>query len=370
MAVIGAGMAGITAAHALAAAGAAVAILEAEASPGTHATGRSAALFDENYGNDVVRRLTAASRRSLEGTPSADGTPLLRRRGTLRVAAAGDDEALDAGSAPPGRPVRRLDAPGAVDLCPILSPTAIAGALWDPSAADIDVDAMLQAYLRQGRALGASVLTGCRLVDASLGHRWSLTTTDGKMEAGTVVDAAGAWADDVAVLCGARPLGLQPLRRTAFLFDPPGGADPSAWPMVIDVNERYYFKPEAGRLLGSPADETPVPAGDARPEEIDVASALERIGEVLGTELRHAHRPWAGLRTFAPDRTPVVGEDPDVDGFYWLAGQGGYGIQAAPAMAAMLASIVTGQVLPSDLTERGLTTSMLDPVRLRHADPT
>lgn len=363
-------MAGVTAACALAAAGAAVVIIEAESSPGTHATGRSAALFDESYGNDVVRRLTAASRRSLEERSGSDGLALLRRRGTLRVAAPGDELSLDAAAAPQRPTVRRLDASATVALCPILSPEAIAGAVWDPSAADIDVNAMLQAYLRQGRALGVSLLTGRRLVAAVPGPRWSLTTTDGAVDAATVVDAAGAWADDVAVLCGAQPLHLQPLRRTAFLFDPPGGADPSAWPMVIDVHERYYFKPEGGRLLGSPADETPVAAGDARPEEIDVALALERIGKVLGTELRHAHRPWAGLRTFAADRTPVVGADPDVDGFFWLAGQGGYGIQAAPALAAMLAAIVNGHTLPPDLADRGLTASMLDPARLRDVNRT
>jgi D-arginine dehydrogenase len=236
--------------------------------------------------------------------------------------------------------------------------------VYEPDARDIDVDALLQGELRSLRRHGGRLVPAARVVRAErVGPRWRLATTAGEVEATTVVDAAGAWADEVATLFGARPVGLRPLRRTAFLFDPPGGADARSWPLVIDVDERCYFRPEGGRLMGSPADETLSAPVDARPEELDVALGLERIGILLGRELRHAHRPWAGLRTFAPDRTPVLGFDPVVDGFLWLAGQGGYGIQTAPALAAAAAGLVVDGALPADLLERGLDVHALGPAR-------
>jgi D-arginine dehydrogenase len=354
VAVVGAGMAGVSAAAAVAAAG------------------RSAALFDEGYGNEVVRRLTVASRAFMASPPDGfSDTPLLGRRGCLRVGRPGDEDVLDevARAAAALVPtVRRIGADEAVERCGILSRDYVAGAVWDDAAADIDVDALLQGHLRALRAAGGQVCTGASLVEGRRhGRRWSLSTTAGGVDAGVVVDAAGAWADPVAARCGVAPLGLQPMRRTAFLFDPPGGGDPRPWPMVIDVHERWYFKPEGGRLLGSPADETPSEPVDARAEELDVAMALDRIGEALGVELRHADRPWAGLRTFAPDRTPVVGPDPDVEGFVWLAGQGGYGIQTSPAMAEAAAGWVTAGALPARLADHGIAAGDLDPGRLRSA---
>jgi D-arginine dehydrogenase len=187
------------------------------------------------------------------------------------------------------------------------------------------------------------------------------------VEARVVVNAAGAWADAVGVLFGARPLGLVPYRRTAFIFDSPGQENPQAWPMVTDVDETFYFKPEGGRLVGSPGDETPSLPVDARPEEIDVAQALDRIGAALGVELRQAHHPWAGLRTFAPDRTPVAGPDPNVDGLFWVAGQGGYGIQTAPALAEATAALVLAGGLPPGLTAVGLRAADLAPARFVRA---
>ena len=175
------------------------------------------------------------------------------------------------------------------------------------------------------------------------GEHWQIETTSTPLTARVLVDAAGPWADAVARSCGVEPLGLTPLRRTAFLFDIPEHAADPAWPLVVDLAATYYFKPESGRLLGSPADETPSEPCDARPEEIDVALALDRIGAAVGVEIRHASHPWAGLRTFAPDRTPVVGAEPGVPGFVWLAGQGGYGIQTAPAMARAAAAAVEGR---------------------------
>jgi len=338
--VVGAGMAGVSAAAVLTDSGARVAVIEAEERPAVHSTGRSAALFSENYGNEHVRRLTIASRAFLSAPPPGfTDVALLSPRGVLIIA--------------------RADQLSLVE----------AGASWEPDADDIDVDALLQGYMRAFKAGGGAVLTGFRLTGDGVARRdgaWLLADGSGReISAPVVVDAAGAWADRVAAAFGARRLGLQPRRRTAFIFDPPDGADPSGWPMVIDAAEEFYFKPDGGRLLGSPADETPSEPVDARPEEIDVARALDRIGAAMGTELRFAHRPWAGLRTFAPDRTPVVGPDPDIEGLVWLAGQGGYGIQTAPAMAAAAAGLVLEGRLPDWLAAAGLSEQILGPGRLR-----
>lgn len=351
VAVTGAGIAGASVAAALSEAGATVVVLEAEAGPGHHTTGRSAAVFSENYGNDVVRRLTVASRAFLTRPPDGfSDAALLHPRGALWVA---DDEQLprlaamatDAARLVPS--VRRIDAAEALERCPALDPSVVAGAVLEPEAQDIDVDALLQGYLRVTRRGGGRLLPRARVTSLRRhGGRWRVISSAGDVDAGVVVDAAGAWADEVAVLAGARPIGLTPLRRTAFLFDPPDDLDARAWPLVIDADERCYCRPEGGRLMGSPADETPSPPLDARPEELDVALGLDRLGRLFGRELTHASNPWAGLRTFAPDRTPVVGPDPAVDGFVWLAGQGGYGIQTAPAMAAAAAQFVLDGTLP------------------------
>jgi D-arginine dehydrogenase len=258
-----------------------------------------------------------------------------------------------------------IDADAVRQLCPVLARDYVAGGVWEPRAADIDVDALLGGYLRRLREAGGTVVTGAPVASAARrGGRWVLACGDVSVDAGVVVNAAGAWGDSVGVCFGARPLGLVPNRRTAFVFDPPGTDSPQSWPMVIDVDEAFYFKPEGGRCVGSPADETPSPPVDARPEEIDVALALDRIGTALGVELRHAHHPWAGLRTFAPDRTPVAGFDPDVDDLFWLVGQGGYGIQTAPALAEATAGLVLAGDLPSGLTDVGLQASDLAPGRL------
>jgi D-arginine dehydrogenase len=368
VAVVGAGIAGASAAATMAARGAAVVLIEAEDAPGQHTTGRSAAVFTENYGSAVVRRLTIASRSFLSAPPPGfSDAPLLSPRGALWVAMPGQEATLEALAVDARRFVPSivdLDVAGARALCPALDPRAFVAGLHEPEAQDIDVDALLQGYLRALRGAGGRVVTAARALGASFRRgRWSVQTTAGELEAAVVVDAAGAWADDVAASFGARRIGLRPLRRTAFLFDPPEGADARSWPLLLDAEERCYCRPQAGRLMGSPADETPSPPCDARPEEIDVALGLDRIGALFGRELTHAFRPWAGLRTFAPDDTPVVGADPSVEGFVWLAGQGGYGIQTAPAMAEAAAGLVLDGRLPEALVEHGLTPESLGPVR-------
>jgi D-arginine dehydrogenase len=231
---------------------------------------------------------------------------------------------------------------------------------------DIDVHALHQGFLRGARAAGAILMTDSKIDDVQ--HRggvWSIALKEGLVSAPVLINAAGAWADEVAELCGALALGLQPLRRTALLVDPPGGIDIRRWPAVIDVDETFYFKPDATRLLLSPADETPQGPGDAQPEELDVAVAVDRLQTAVDIEVRRVSHSWAGLRTFAPDRVPVLGFDPHVAGFFWCAGQGGYGIQTAPAMARMAAALVKHESLPADIAAEGLQAADLSPQRFK-----
>jgi len=359
--VVGGGIAGVSAAAELAVGGAEVVLIEAEGQLGHHTTGRSAALFSETYGSHVVRSLTVASRSFFESPPPGFDRPLLTARGALWVAPPGqeDDARAEAASGRELVPsVEYLDGTEARAWCPVLRAEAVAAAVWEPDADDIDVNALLTGYRRMATMAGAIIATSCALVSARRDReRWHIETTTTPLTASVLVDAAGAWADAVAQSCGVEPLGLTPLRRTAFLFDIPGHAPDPVWPLVVDLAGTYYFKPESGRLLGSPADETPSEPCDARPEEVDVAIALDRIGAALGVELQHASRPWAGLRTFAPDRTPVVGPERDAPGFVWVAGQGGYGIQTAPAMARAATAAVMGR--DSELLP------VLSPARLR-----
>lgn len=367
--VIGAGIAGASVGAALAEAGQHVVVLEAEPAPAMHTTGRSAAVFTENFGNPVVRSLTLASRSFLTRPPSgfAD-VEILSSRGALWIGTREQAARLD-GLAAAGRnlvaSIARLDASDAVARCPGLDRNAVAGAVWEPDAADIDVGALLQGYLRRLRSHNGRLELRTRFIRAEwVRGRWRVSTTAGAMSGTWIVNAAGAWADEVADACGVGRLGLQPLRRTAFLFDPPAGADPRGWPLVIDVDERFYFKPESGVLLGSLADETPSSACDAQPEEADVAMALDRIAGVMPTAPRRVRRAWAGLRTFAADRAPVVGPEP-AGRFCWLAGQGGYGIQTAPALAAAATGLLLEGKLPAHLAEVGITESALTPTRFR-----
>jgi D-arginine dehydrogenase len=230
---------------------------------------------------------------------------------------------------------------------------------------DMDVAAIHQGYLKGLRARGGALVVDAEVTRfASDCAPWRVDTRAGRFEAAVLVDAAGAWADELARLAGVAPLGLVPKRRTALLFDTTFPVERD-WPAVVDVDEQFYFKPESGRLLGSPADETPVAPCDVQPEELDVALAIDRIERAARFRVRHVARRWAGLRTFAADQTPVVGMEETVPGFYWLAGQGGYGIQTAPALARAAASLLVDGVLPGDLLRLGLVAEDLLPLRLR-----
>jgi D-arginine dehydrogenase len=365
--VIGAGIAGASAGWALAGHGASVVVLETEATVGYHATGRSAALLTETYGAPAVSGLVRASRPFLVDPPTgfAD-VSLTAPRGVLWIATEAHAETLRAEATGWTAEHEVLDAHGARRIVPLLRDEATVVAVHEPGALDLDVDALLQGYLRAVRTDGGIVAPGTPVtgIDGA-GDGWTVRTPVGDIATPVVVDAAGAWADEVAAMAGVEPLGLQPLRRTAFLFRPPDSHDVREWPLVCDADEAFYVKPDAGMLLGSPADTTPSPPCDARPREVDVALGIQEIEAALDLEVRGVKKPWAGLRTFTPDHVPTVGRDPDHPGFVWVAGQGGYGIKTSPAMAWATASVVLGEPWPEALLTAGVTAPTLDPARFR-----
>ncbi len=368
--ICGSGIAGASIACELAA-HARVLVVEREDRHGHHTTGRSAAMFIESYGNAWVRRLTLAGRGFFDAPPVGfSDYPLLTRRGCLTIAALDQLPALDAHSAEiaaTGSEMREVSGEAARAMVPVLRAGAVVRAVFEPNACDIDTNALHTGYLRLARARGADfrLNAGVEGIERA-GSGWRVRLADGDtIETAAIVNAAGAWCDQIAALAGAAPLGLQPLRRTAILIDPPAQANLAAWPTVIDVDEQFYFKPESGRLLASPADETPSAPVDAAPDELDIAICVDRIQAVADLPVRRIQRAWAGLRTFAPDRTPVYGYDPVAEGLFWFAGQGGYGMQTAPAAARLGAALALGRSLPADLADRGLRAEPFSPARFR-----
>ena len=370
--VVGGGIAGAACAYFLAE-HAGVVLLEGEDAFGYHTTGRSAALFSEYFGNRPVRLLTAASRAFFEAPPTgfAQG-PLLSPRGVIALASEDDIEtgrfhaALAAGR-DARLPAHEISLDRAHSMCPILAPHGYAKALARPSVADIDVDALHQGFLRGVRARGGKTMQGQRVKalrrEAGM---WRVATASGEQfAAGHVVNAAGAWADELAMRAGVAPIGLVPKRRTLVLAEAAATAphrDVSpAWPMVTDLVDTFYFKPESGRLWLSPHDEEPSPPCDAAPEELAVAQAIDRFEQVVDWRVLGVERKWAGLRSFAPDRLPVYGYDPEVEGLFWFAGQGGFGIQTAPAAVRLGAQLVLRA--PRDAMTQALNASLYDPAR-------
>lgn len=338
IAIVGAGMAGASLAAHLAG-NARVVVIEGEDRPGYHTTGRSAAFWSESYGGPLVQPLTTAS-----GPFLRDGG-FLSSRQALTIGRGGQEarvEAFAARFAARGVEVAVLDRAELEARIPGLRAGWTSGAL-EPSCRDIDVAALHQHYLRQARRGGAEILTRARLASARRdGPGWRLELDGGRSIAcGVIVNAAGAWADPVARLCGVREIGIAPLRRTMVQISVSPPAPPSL-PLVLDVDEKFYFKPEGGGLWLSPHDETPSPPCDAAPDEIDVAMAIDRLEGVVDWKVERVGRRWAGLRSFAPDRLPVIGFADGDPGFFWFAGQGGFGIQTAPATAAMGAAMLLG----------------------------
>jgi D-arginine dehydrogenase len=353
IAIIGGGMAGASAGYFLAD-DAQVVLLEREAQPGYHTTGRSAALLFEGYGNAVIRAITKGGRSFFESPPDGfSDTPVLSPRGGLMVATDEQLGLLDEGLAEAqatGVPCELIDGDALSDVAPFLRRDVIVRGLYEPGAMDMDVHAILQGFLRGLRAKGGRVQTESEVLKLSRSNGvWRIETRSGTVEAKIVVNAAGAWADDVAKMAGAQTVGLVPKRRTAFTFDPAPGLDITHWPLTAGADESWYVKPDAGRIFGSPADQTPSAPCDAQPEELDLAIAADRIMTHTTLEIRRFASTWAGLRSFVADKSPVLGFDPLVEGFFWLAGQGGYGIQTAPGMGRLTASLIKGSGIPSDI---------------------
>ena len=363
--VIGGGIAGLSAAAELAGHGR-VTVLEAEDAIGFHSSGRSATMVHYALGDSLVRALTLASRPFFEAP--ADGfsdAPLAHRVPVLIHAREDEREALDAldSAIAPFATLERLGEAGMRELCPLLrfgAGGAVHG-LADRAALRLDPHALLQGYERRLRGRGGRLVTGARIADISGGASgWDVATDRGaRFTCGTLVNAAGAWADAVAELAGVPPLGLTPLRRTIITFDAPPGTDVARLPFAKTVGDELYFAPESGRLFASPMDEVPSDPCDAQPDEYEVALAAFRMEERTCVEVRRIHSRWAGLRTFAPDRHPVAGFAPQAPGFFWLAGQGGFGLQTSPAMAAIAESLVAGSAWPVE----GVSPAELDPGR-------
>ena len=371
--IVGGGIAAASVAHWLAP-HARVIMLERESQPGYHSTGRSAALFMESYGTPQVRALTLASRAFFEDPPAGFAEhPLLSPRGALMVASPGQEAELEEHwkvlcSITPH--ARRLDGAQACAMVPVLRPERVAGAVYESDASDMDVHAIHQGYLRAVRRSGGRVVCNAE-VTALRRERgvWRVQAGGEIYEAPVVINAAGAWCDRVARLAGLPALGLQPRRRSAFTFAPPAGMDPAPWPMAIGVDESWYFKPDAGMLLASPANADPVEPQDIQPEELDIAMAIHRIEEMTTLAIRRPARTWAGLRSFVADGDLVGGFDPEAEGFFWIAAQGGYGIQTSAAMGEACAALARGLPLPQRIAGFGLTEAMLSPARLRQAVP-
>ena len=367
--IIGAGIAGASIGHALAP-HARVLLLEREAQPGYHSTGRSAALFMESYGTPQVRSLTMASRAFFEAPP--DGFtehPLLGARGAMMVATHGQEDALHEHWAvlqPISPRGKLLDPAGACALTPVLRPERVLGAVYEPDASDMDVHAIHQGFLRGVRRAGGTVVSAAEVESLRrVGGVWQVRAGGESYEAPVVVNAAGAWADAIGALAGAQPIGLEPRRRSAFIFAPPRGVASASWPMTAGIGEDWYFKPDAGMLLGSPANADPVDPHDVQPEELDIAVAIDRIERMTTLAIRRPTRTWAGLRSFVPDGDLVGGFDAELPGFFWVAAQGGYGIQTSPAMGEACSALLRGQPLPAHVARFGLTPAMLSPMRLQ-----
>ncbi len=345
-----------------------VTILEAEAQPGYHSTGRSAALYTATYGHPIIRGLTAASREFLTNPPDDfTDAPLLHPRGALWIAREDQRARLEAfladvvGFEPT---VRACSPEESFSLCPVLERSYVAAAIVEPHASDIDVHALHRGYLRSFRRAAGRLVVGARVRRIrKVAGGWEVETATERYSCRVIVNAAGAWADEIAALSDAAPVGLTPKRRTAITFDPPSQCH--AWPCVLDLDEEFYFKPDAGRILASPADETPVPPSDVQAEELEIAMTVDRIERATTLRIQRIAAKWAGLRTFAADKVPVVGMDPRAAGFFWLAGQGGYGIMTSPALGEMAAEIILGGAIPKHIAAFGIDGQALSPARFR-----
>lgn len=368
--VIGSGIAGASVAYQLSRQSAHVLVLEREAHAGYHSTGRSAAMFIETYGPPQLQALTRACRRFFESAQDSGFTdnPVLHPRGCVYVATKAQKALADStyqtllARAPN---VQWLNAEQVLELVPCMKPDDLYGGIYEHDAEDIDVDVLHQGYLKGMKRNGAQLLFSVDIRAGRLDNGiWTVESQDGRQfQAKHIINAAGAWADVVAQACGVSVVGIQPRRRSAFTFTAPADLDLSRMPMVCDIEENYYFKPDAGQFLGSPANADDVEPHDVVPEELDIATGIYYIEEATTLQIRRPTRVWAGLRSFAPDGNLVVGWDPSKQGFFWLAGQGGYGIQSCDAVSRLAAALALNLPVPEDLLEQGVQPELLGPAR-------
>ena len=364
--VVGAGVAGASVSASLSEHGDVV-LLEREERAGYHTTGRSAAFFTTNYGNSTIRRLTEASRLFFENPPDGFSSSELMSPHKILTVARSDQGAnfvkSFAVAQELGPDIRRVGTSEAEEMCPILR-KGYCSAAYLEQGMYMDVNAIHSGFLRKLRLNGGVLLCGSELL--SLQRRdgfWSAHTNNGTYSAPILVNAASAWADQVGALAGAKSIGLVPKRRTVIIFSAPRELVPDNAPMVMDVDEEFYFKPEAGKILASHADETPSLPCDVQPEEIDIAVTVSRVEQAIKVSVGQIEHKWAGLRSFVADNTPVVGFDPYEDGFFWLAGQGGYGIMTSPAIAEAASALILGNSWPASLDRTGVDEGELAPGR-------
>jgi D-arginine dehydrogenase len=368
--VIGGGIAGASVAYWLAPR-ASVILLEGEAQPGYHATGRSAAMFMESYGTPQIRALTRASRAFFEAAPREFFEhAILTPRGALFVADEQQQGLLEAHwdvLRSFSRLARRVGKDDACSMVPVLRRERVLGTVFEPEAADMDVHGLHQGYLRGMRAAGGRLVCNAQVTSLKRSAlSWCVGVGETEFQAPVVINAAGAWVDEVASLGGLPALGIEPRRRSALTFTPSIATEFRRWPLVMGAGEDWYFKPDAGVLLGSCANADPVEPGDVQPEELDIALAVDRIEAMTFLTIRRPDRAWAGLRSFLADGELVGGFDPVAPGFFWLAGQGGYGIQTSAAMGEACAALALGRALPQRIADFGLDAGMLSPSRLRN----
>ena len=361
--VIGGGIAGCSVAYFLAP-HAKVRVLEREDFPGMHSTGRSAALFNETYGPPQVLALTRASRAFFERPPVGFiDAPILTPRGSLTIGSAEQASLVNAEFElvrPFLAQARLLDSRQISAMVPVLRAEAAHVALFDPGAADMDVNGLHQGFIRGLKAAGGELTTGDEILSiGKVQDCWHVQTRTTLLRAPLLINAAGAWADEVARTAGVAPIGLEPRRRSAFLFAPPAGLDPHAWPFVCAADESFYFKPDAGMLLGSSANADPASPHDVQPEELDIATGIYRIEEATTMQIHRPTRTWAGLRSFVADGNIVAGFAPDAPGFFWIAALGGYGIQTCAAVGEACASVALGREIPAQLQDAGVGEAML-----------
>ena len=366
--VVGAGIAGASAASALSRHGR-VALLEKESQPGFHSTGRSAAVLSCAYGERSWQILTAASASFYAEPPEGfTGAALTRPLGALYLAAAHEEEGLKAKAddlAKRGVACELISVEAARLIVPVVHMEKFTLGLHEPGCVDLDTNALLHGYLRQARRNGAETFVGTEIESLARSSRvWRVATRNETIEAPLLINAAGAWADEVAARAGLPRRGLEPLRRTAITFAPPAEHAAMRWPMTFDVAETWYFKPEGRHIMMSPADLAPTEPCDAQPDAYDIAVAIDRIESVTSMKVERLNSRWAGLRTFAPDHEAVIGPDPEEPSFIWYAGQGGNGVMASQAAGEVCAALALAQDMPASVARLGLTKDMIAPARL------